>query len=61
LLKIEIGGIMPTGFKHTAEEAEKLLDNIDTLRSSKYPSMKYEDGIYEVLLWLLEDEEKPEV
>jgi hypothetical protein len=29
LLKIEIGGIMPTGFKHTAEEAEKLLDNLE--------------------------------
>lgn len=52
---------MTAKFKHTAAEAEELLDKIDTFKTSKYPSMKYEDGIYEVLLWLLEDEEKPEV
>ena len=48
-------------FKHTADEAEKLLDKLDTLRPTNYHGMTYEQGIEEVLMWLLEDEEKPEV
>jgi hypothetical protein len=52
---------MAAKFKHTADEAQKILDKIDTFKASKYPSMSYESGIYEVLMWLLEGEEKPEV
>jgi hypothetical protein len=52
---------MEAKFKVTAEEAQRLLDKIDTFKPSKYPAMSYENGIEEVLLWLLEGEEKPEV
>lgn len=52
---------MAAEFKVKAEEAQKLLDKIDTFKPSKYPAMSYESGIQEVLMWLLEGEEKPEV
>lgn len=48
-------------FKKSAEDAEKLLDEIDSFGPSKYPGMTYEQGIYETLLWLLEGEDRPEV
>jgi hypothetical protein len=52
---------MAAEFKHTAKEAEELLNKIDTFKPSRYPGMSYEEGIQEVLMWLLEDEPKPEV
>ena len=52
---------MATKFQHTAEEAEYLINKIDPSKPSKYPAMSYEQGIEEVLLWLLDDAEKPEV
>ena len=52
---------MASEFKVKAEEAQKLLDKIDTFKASKYPAMSYEQGIEEVLMWLLEGQEKPEL
>ena len=52
---------MAAEFKHTAEEAEELLNKIDSFKATKYPAMSYEQGIEEVLMWLLDDEPKPEL
>lgn len=49
-------------FKHSADEAEKLLDEIE-FGPSKYSGMTYEEGIAEALRWLLDgyDDDRPEV
>lgn len=48
-------------FKHTADESYELLTKIDTLYTQLEREKEKLAGVEEVLLWMIEGEEKPEV